>query len=360
MARRRLILVSLAAVALAAAGGYTALWLYAAHAVEGGLAQWTAAARAAGANVEYGAPKLSGYPLALRLSVGSARVTAPHGLWRWSGDGLAAEVWPWAFRTVRIHPLGRQEASFPFAGGTETVATQDESAEIVARFDPRGRFVEGTFEAARLSLAAVLVMPGGAASPAPAPITAAGLHLEIAVPPPPATPPQGPDLPPSLDLELSAADLDFPAAASSPFGPHVSQLAATLQLMGRIEPGPPRAALAKWRDSGGTLEVRSLALDWGPLGLSGNATAALDAQLQPEGAASTQIRGYRATIQALEARGLIRPEAGSLLATFLTLMAKGQHNGDASTLSVPLSIQHQRLYVGPFGLMNVPAIEWPQ
>jgi hypothetical protein len=360
MARRRLILISLAAALALVAAGYTALWLYAAHAVRAGLVQWTDAARAAGMTVEYGTPELSGFPLALRFAVARPHVVGPHELWHWSGDGIEAEVWPWAFRTVRVRPIARQEASFPVAGGVETLATDDETAEIVASFDGSGRFTYGTVDAARLTIARSLARPGAAPAPSPAPITVAGLHMALGVPTLPDMPAAGPDLPASLALTFAADDLDLPEAAASPFGSHVRQIAIELQIMGKIAPGPPRAALAAWRDAGGTLELRRLDLDWGPLDVSGNATVALDGNLQPEGAAGTTIRGYDATIKALVARGLIGPQTGVFLSAALTLMAEGQHNRDPSALSVPLSIQHQRLFVGPFGLMNVPAIDWPQ
>jgi hypothetical protein len=360
MARRRRLQISVALALALVAAGYTVLWLYAAHAVRAGLAQWTETARAAGATVEYGTPELSGFPLALRFAVAQPRIVGPRELWHWSGDGLEAEVWPWAFRTVRVHPIGRQEASFPVAGGVETLTTDDETAEIVASFDGRGRFNHGTVDAARLKIGHALVVPGAQPAPPASPITAAGLHIELGVPALPDTPPAGPDLPPSLALVLTVDDLDLPEAAASPFGPHVSHIATDLELMGKIAPGPPRAALAAWRDAGGTLELRRAALDWGPLDLSGNATVTLDGNLQPEGAASTAIRGYDATIRALVARGLIGPQSGAFLSAALNLMAKGQHDGDGSTLSVPLSIQRQRLFVGPFGLMNVPAVDWPR
>lgn len=363
MNRRRLILACLAAALLAAAG-YSALWLYAARTVRDGLAQWTLAARAAGATVDYGTPSLTGYPFALRLAAAAPSFAAPGGRWRWSGDGVAAEVWPWSPRTVIFHPLGREQVSYPSAGGVETVATADSAAAIRASFDAHGRLAAGSIDAESLALTTSFVAPGVAPAPAAAPITATGLHAELTIEagagePEAGQPPPGPGLTASADLALKIDDLTLPGAKDSPLGPHLSRIAGAAQLLGRIAAGPVRPSLAAWRDSGGTLEIKNAALAWGPLELSGNATVALDAALQPEGAATANISGFEQAIEALVAHGLVKPDTGQFLAAALTVMSQTQHGDRSSTITVPLSVQRQRLLVGPFKLMALPTVDWP-
>ena len=135
-------------------------------------------------------------------------------------------------------------------------------------------------------------------------------------------------------------------------------LTAEAQLRGPVDGKGPLEALKAWRDAGGTLELRHFALDWGPLQISGNATLALDPNLQPEGAGTGEIRGFAETVDALVGQGLVKPDSGALAKAALGLLAKTPPGGGAKVLSIPLSIQRQTLYAGPFGLMKLPTIKW--
>lgn len=54
----------------------------------------------------------------------------------------------------------------------------------------------------------------------------------------------------------------------------------------------------------------------------------------------------------------MRPDNGALVKTALGLLARAPAGGGAKVLTVPLTIQKQVLYAGPFGLMRLPTIKW--
>ena len=59
-----------------------------------------------------------------------------------------------------------------------------------------------------------------------------------------------------------------------PLGPHIASLAIDGHLNGPVPPGRTATEQAKaWRDGGGSLEIRHLALVWGPLDLTGQRDA---------------------------------------------------------------------------------------
>jgi len=119
------------------------------------------------------------------------------------------------------------------------------------------------------------------------------------------------------------------------------------------------AAMAEWRDGGGTVEISQLAAKHGPLSMSGDGTGALDDTLQPIGAFSLRVQGVMETVDRLEVAGLIKQRAAVLIKTVLAALTKSQGSGDGSELKVPLSIQDGKIFVGPVAVAKVPVVRWP-
>ena len=346
---RRSHVIAAAFVAAAAAAGYGTFWFIEAGVVRNGLADWTAGARAEGFIVAYGTPRLSGFPFSIAVHLDQPAITAPEGRWRWTGEAVEADVRPWAFRHVTVHPLGRQEVGLLRAGETALVSASAAKATAVVDVDERGRLTQGSFDAEDLSLEAA-----GAAAAA----SVHSVHLALAGIGGAAAPAQGPALPQTAALALDLEGITLPAAEAGLLGPKLGPLTAEAQLRGPVDGKGPIEAIKAWRDAGGTLELKHFSLDWGPLQISGNATLALDPNLQPEGAGTGEIRGFAETVDALVGQGLVRPDAGALAKAAFGLLAKTPPGGGAKVLSIPLSIQRQTLYAGPFGLMKVPTIKW--
>ena len=94
---------------------------------------------------------------------------------------------------------------------------------------------------------------------------------------------------PALEFSLRAEAISPPSGIVRPLGPRIASLEMDGALNGPVPVGRTLAEqAAAWRDGGGSLEVRHLALVWGPLDLTASATLALDDQLQPMGAGSAR------------------------------------------------------------------------
>ena len=126
---------------------------------------------------------------------------------------------------------------------------------------------------------------------------------------------------------------------------------------------PPGAPLteraAAWRDGGGALEIRRLALIWGPLDLTASATLALDEQLQPMGAGSARVVGYAETLDALAAHAAISRSAATAAKAVLSLLAHTPEDGSPPDVEVPLTLQYRTLSMRQVPLVRLPELDWP-
>lgn len=156
----------------------------------------------------------------------------------------------------------------------------------------------------------------------------------------------------------SAADNIRFGVRLGPFDRTVRALRLDADLVGPITPGRLSEALEAWRSGGGTLEVRRFMLDWPPLAIAGDGTIALDDRLQPIAAFSTRITGFNETLESLEETGVLPRGQAATGQVILSLLASTPRGGDEPELAVPVSVQDQRVSVGPFDLMDVPEVRW--
>ncbi len=113
-----------------------------------------------------------------------------------------------------------------------------------------------------------------------------------------------------------------------------------------------RALLGAWSKAGGTLELKSLIVDWGALGMTTSGTLALDAELRPLAALTAEIEGYGAVLAALADAGTLKTRDAKLATTVLDLLAKPAPDG-ARVLTVPVTAQNGTLFVGPLSLVKL-------
>jgi hypothetical protein len=278
--RRRLWILPPAGV-LALLAAHFAVWRYEAGQLDAGWAAWIADRRAAGWTVSTGAPERGGWPLAATLSVPQVALQGgepdiPGGL-AWSAERLELHVDLLSPGTLAVRADGAQHlrlADLPDAAYTadSTVAllpleaqTPPHSVSLTVRNLRAGL---PTIDPAA-SLTVGLVQFDGAIKPA-APAGEA-----------------------ALTWRLSTEAIALPALPSGRIWALGSRI-SSLSIEGAVD-GPvpmarglvPRATA--WRDGGGTLEIKHLTMGWGPLGLSGAATLALDQRLQPMGTGSVRL-----------------------------------------------------------------------
>lgn len=163
----------------------------------------------------------------------------------------------------------------------------------------------------------------------------------------------------AVSATLSARGITLPEAGMSPFGETVETLETTIDVLGSSFPSGSRSErLDSWRRSGGTVEVRRLSVRHGVLGIDGVGTAALDQNLQPVGAFTTNITGFNPAVDALVNMGLVKHDEGRLAKAALGLFATSPAGGGPKQIEVPLTVQDRRLSVGPFPLLRIPPVHW--
>jgi hypothetical protein len=119
------------------------------------------------------------------------------------------------------------------------------------------------------------------------------------------------------------------------------------------------ATASAWRVAGGSVKIRHLALGWGPLGVSGSATLALDEDLQPMGTGTSHLVGYTAALDALAAQGAISRSAATAANAVLSLLSNAPGEGEPPEVDVPLTLQYRTLSMRQVPLIRFPELDWP-
>ena len=328
---------------LAAAGGYTAYWFHLAGQVPPGIAEWADQRRAEGLEVAYQEVSVRGFPFRLLVQVREPTIghAAGPSPWRWRGASLQAVAQPWDLRHVIFSFEGRHEMSYVARGERQRVAAMAEASLASVVLDGDGRLRRFAVDLQGLELTASVWRGGLKAK-------RLQLHGRINAGDDEARP-RG-----SRELALEALGVTLPPEASGPLGRGIARIQAEVTILGTLPHGPPAAALAAWRDDGGTVELRTLAVAWGPLDLSASGTLALDAEMRPIGAATARLKGYDETIDALSASGWLDSTKAQAAKMVLGLLAKEEAGG--KVLRVPVSLQQGRFYVGPLPLLRLPPL----
>ncbi len=160
----------------------------------------------------------------------------------------------------------------------------------------------------------------------------------------------------TLLLAGETRGIALPEGVTSPLGEEVERIAFEATVIGLIPKGEPAAALARWRDSGGLVEVQDLALTWGPLDLDAEGTVALDQMLRPQGAFTARIRGLPKTLDALVERNLIKPGVAFALKLTVMTLASGTDGDGRAVVELPITLQDGRFYLGPVALFRLAPV----
>ena len=333
----RRVVLSLTAIGLVAIIAYAAYWHYMAGVLRGQLAPWAEARAAEGYLIHWDEVLVGGFPGSFRfdftnLSFGTLR-PVPIAL---NASSASAWAMPWNLRHWEFSAPGGGRLVEP--SGTAGF----EARRLDGAVDVEGRTMSA------LDLTALDLSGTGMAQGLK--IGDAEAHIEL-----PVAPPQShTDTALGLSLQFGAASLPVTVPG---FGNTLSGFSVSGQLKGALPPGPFAAALAHWRDDGGTVELQSLRLRWGSLLLDASGTLALDNQLQPEGAFSAIITGQDAAVDVAVMTGTLKPDQANAVKAVLGLLAKPDAEGQ-NAITLPLSIESQKLYLGPAKIADLPLIPW--
>lgn len=333
----RRIALSLFLLLVATAAGYTVYWFHLAHRLEAGIGPWAQSQRARGYTLRWEGVAVEGYPVAFRLRFRRAAASSDNLLpLAIAAPTLLAEARPWDLQRWRVSAPEGVSAEAPSEGDGLTAGALDGWATLGrdggTAIDLTLRDVAGTGLAAGIAVASA--------------------EAQLAIP----------DRPPAshrdaaLGAALRLAKLALPAPVP-PFGGTIEALSLAWTIKGGLPQGRLRDALAAWRQEGGTVELTEGSLRWGTLAINANGTLALDDGLQPIGALTAEIEDHNAIIDAAAANGNLRADDARLVKTFLGLLAKPDADGK-KRLKLPLSLQNDRVYLGPVQIAALPRFTW--
>ena len=343
--KRGLTAVAVAAAVALVYGGY---WSYLAGQVEAGVEHWFAERTSEGLKAGYASLRVGGFPFQLVAVIEAPELAAPQGPepWSWKGPALVLKARPWRLTRVRLSAPGRHHFTVTRGAG-RAVFTVD-AGELELKLKRRG---EATGHA-MLSVREITLRD--ASEKAVAGMAAADFIVER----PGRADDGGPGgTAPALDFLAQAEGISYPAPPVRGLGRTTARLVVQGSVTGQADDAP--GALARWRDSGGTLEVKRFALDHGPLALDGDGTLALDDRMRPIGAFTLRVKGFEEALDRLTAAGVIKPYPAALAKTVMKALARKQGMPGAGELKVPLSLQDGWLYVGPLAVAKLPPINWP-
>jgi hypothetical protein len=341
--------IAVAALAAVWAGG----WFVLAGAIDGRVRAWAAAETARGVRVAFAALDVGGFPTRFRVRAESYDyATAGAEGWGLRGARLEATLSPWDLATVVLHLPGLHRIERRAADGNAAVEIEAQRPDGVLRLDADGRM-----RALELDLGGVaMTLPPGTV-PASDQRGATIAQLQLAIRP---TEPPHPQTRQFLSIAMRAEDAVLPRSLTRPLDATIRIADAEIALRGETRgDGSAADRVAAWRDSGGVVELLRLDLDWAPLRVTGDGTAALDARNRPQAALTLRVAGLPELVDVLvRARQINTVQAAAFKA-----LAAGMARTDPATgrreVVVPVTAQDGRLSVAGFALMPLAPIPLP-
>lgn len=330
-------LIIFIAVLLLAGAAYGGWWYTLAEQAKRQFEYWVADVRSAGHQFTYDDVILSGFPSQVVLDLRNIKFSHASGDWHADIPHAKAHGVPWQLDRIEGSVSVPVTITRSTGAAAETYALSSDQNRYVVTFDGGGTFKltaeQFSVEGPRLKT----------------PVRAEEAEIGL----------RGPVANTFVSATLGARNLVFPDSDQSPFGNTVEAIQTTIELIGH----PPRSGstverLDKWREDGGTIEVRRLSVQHGVLGMDGDGTLALDPALQPVGAFTAQITGFNPAVDGLVKLGLVKDQEGRLAKAALGLFAKAPPGGGPKQIEVPLTLQNRRLSVGPFPLIRIPPVRW--
>lgn len=346
MSRRLLVSLVLLAVATSLLSG---LWYWGTGLMLARLDDWAQARRAEGIAVSWQKIERDGFPLTIAGRITAPAITHPLG-WRWSGAALRTETTLARLDRYALQALGEQRLSWPGMPETQTPASliaREARGEVSFGFDGQAEWLEITLK----DWKAKGPFKGGE-------MAGDGSEIRIERADDDLGYPEG-----ALgSTEVRVRRLVLPPEMEAPLGNEVALLDLQAVLTGKSGDlkATPREILAKWRDTGGTLDVTQLALDWGPLTVKGDGRVTLDEEFRPLGAFSLKVKGLGKTLDLLARKGLIEGSAAFALQAGSLALGKVDPEDGRSEIQLPLTLQNGWLSLGPLQILKLKPLPLPE
>ncbi len=334
---------------------YTGTWFFLSHQLNTGIEAWIEQQRKSGVRVRYADRQRSGFPWAVKLIFGQPAITSDRqpAPFAWQGQRAIVTLKPWQPWRVHVALGGPQQISVVERGQGKNKTTtwqghaqklsadvyvgSSSHAQLKMRFrkiDMRTTGLKTKSGAQRLQLERGNI----------------GLNQYRKT--------NASEKTPSLIVSADITGLRVPKSLPLLLGHDFSKVAFEASVLGPMPKILKSRPLMAWRDAGGTVEIERAEVIHGPLNLKTSGTMALDGNLQLVGAFSAQIQGIFDVINVLRDRGAIKPKVALTARFVLGALSKRPSTGGRPRLDVALSIQNQKVYVGPLAIMKLPTIHW--
>jgi hypothetical protein len=336
MTRNRLPVIVACLIVLVAA--YTGFWYWAAGQLSSRVDGLIAAAPRVGITVEHGAVSRAGYPLQVALHYHQPVVThaEPALDWTWRSDELVVAVSPFHLNQARLQSKGASRitytrAALPAAGMPKVDGSITWDAASTTTDYDRGRV--SSIRSVLRNVVTTRSDDGGRHVQYQSLILQAG--------PWPAAGGGAPQLAVGLRGEGMRNTEPAPGAGDN--------TVSLLELAGTVTTPTPmpnwRNALIKWRDDGGTLDLTTMRMAWGPVRLTGSGTLSLDELMRPIGAFSIRVKGYNWLLNQLTAAGKISATNADMARA--ALRGLDEEKGNADGVPLPIRMQSGHVWMGP-------------
>lgn len=357
--RRRIAKIA-GVTAIGVAVAVTAAWFVFVHQTQRAIEQWADTQRENGVEVTWQSLKFTGYPFRVDVQIGDPQliVRQPNRVATWKPPLL----------TFKFSSIAPREIDFASPGTHNLHVTSDDqtwSAVIDAEtLQGQAIFPPGDYrriERLTVRFAGMSVTANDSAEPVTIDRGNFDATRHRATPvDPQAVRPQGV----SFEFNLAAQDIRLPpdllkANALETLDPLIGAFSTKVLVNGELDSGSLDInSLTAWRDGGGTVEIASIELRWGPVQIDANGTLALDDHLQPVGSFATRIAGLEQLIGAMETGGVLSPSNAAIARITLSILSRGSQDGGPDYAEIPITLQEGILRLGPIALIQFPPIAW--
>ncbi|MBL4615027.1 MAG: DUF2125 domain-containing protein [Magnetovibrio sp.] len=331
-------IVMLASAALVF-GLWSFVWYAMSAVVKAEVKGWVEKQRTMGAIVDFSDMSTSGFPTRIILTLKNPRFEGPAfgDTISWQSVVLQVMARPWRPWTLHVkapgqHKLELGDGRMSFAGAAQVL-----SADVVL----------GDIRPERLELKVRGLTFNGSA-----PLAVDRLNVSFSHDPGAQASATG------IRLKVQGSGITVPGGLPQPLGDQVQSIDLVARITGSVVPGPARQRVPAWRDSGGAVDVERLKFRSGPLALAAAGTAALDQNLQPQGAFTAKIEGLFQVMEILRAKGVMRASEAVVATMALSALSKRPKGGGVPFINISITVQDGTLSIGPLKVMKMPQMNW--
>jgi Uncharacterized protein conserved in bacteria (DUF2125) len=342
----RVLAVAIALLVLLIVGVLGLGWWIVGNQVNDQIDAFAAQLAKSGGKLEAASRSRAGFPFRPTVVLTKASISFPPGApgpWGWNGEKASVGVSLFSPASIDIDVSGSGQLSISPFGEAVDLAVDSKLAALKFYRDSINRHA-----AARITNLSIATPDGGV-------VDVGMIRLDLIV----ANSMPTNENQPAYGMSLQLSNLTLPPDYGTPLGRTLEQLSMEGHVLGPLKQTFDEDAFTKWRDTGGTVQVPRLIAKFGPLNIALDATFALDKRMQPMGAGTGHIQGYAPALDALVATQAIRLNDANTVKSFISLLARPPRPGAEPELTLPLTVQDDKLSVGPVTVMTMPHLVWP-